>query len=187
MKRILYNLMYLRRAPWDSGISPPELLDFIDTHPAGRAIDLGCGTGTNLITLAQHGWQVSGVDSAILGLVRAYRKASAARIHIDLHLGDVTKLRGVQGKFDLALDMGCFHSLEDKKENYLNRLDEILVPGGFWLLYARLLSAEYTDPRHGLSAAEFAKAENRFNLISRTDSLDKNGRDAVWALFQKAQ
>ena len=187
MKRFLYNLMYLRRAPWDSGISPPELIEFINNHPPGRAIDLGCGTGTNLITLAQHGWQVSGVDGAILGLFRAHRKASAARINFDLHLGDVTKLRGVQGKFDLALDMGCFHSLEDKKEAYLNRLAEILAPGGFWLLYARMLTPEHADPRHGLSAAEFSKAANRFNLISRTDSLDKKGRDAVWALFQKTE
>src|SRR5689334_21905005 len=51
LRRLSFNLWYFRNPPWDSGISPPELLEFIQTHPAGKAIDLGCGTGTNVITL----------------------------------------------------------------------------------------------------------------------------------------
>ncbi len=186
MKRFFFNLRYLRnRIPWDSGITPPELLEFIAEYPAGRAIDLGCGTGTNVITLAQNGWQVSGVDFAPQAIKIAQRKIITAKINADLHVGDVTKLRNIHGEFDLALDIGCFHNLEDKKEDYLNRLDEILAPEGYWLLYARMLSAEHADPKHGLSSAEFARTAKRFRLISRRDSLDKNGRDAVWALFQK--
>ena len=186
MKAFFFNLRYLRKkAPWDSGISPPELLEFINAHPPGRAIDLGCGTGTNVITLAQHGWQVSGVDFAPRAIKIAQKKANYAKVDIDLHVGDVTKLRDVRGKFDLALDMGCFHNLDDKKEDYLNRLVEVLAPSGFWLLYAHLLSPQYSDSSHGLSSAEFEMATSRFNLISRKDSLDKRGRDAVWALFQK--
>ena len=187
MKRFLFNLMYLHHAPWDSGISPPELFEFIETHPPGHAIDLGCGTGTNVITLAQHGWQVSGVDFAARAIKTAHRKAKHANIDADLHVSDVTRLHGMTGPYDLALDMGCFHNLEYKKEDYLHRLDQILAPGGFWLLYAHLLSSEFGDPKHGLSAAEFEIASARFTLISRTDSLDKIGRDAVWALFQKSE
>ena len=113
MKPFFFNLSYLRKkAPWDSGISPPELLEFIAEHPPGRAIDLGCGTGTNVITLAQHGWQVSGVDFAPRAIKVARRKAKHVKIDADLRVGDVTKLRGVDGKFNLALDMGCFHNLD---------------------------------------------------------------------------
>jgi len=67
LRRINFNLWYFRRPPWDRGISPPELFDFISKHPAGRAIDLGCGTATNVITLAQNGWQVTGIDFAPRG------------------------------------------------------------------------------------------------------------------------
>ena len=64
-RRIYFNLLYLfTRPPWDTGVSPPELYDFIENHEPGRAIDIGCGTGTNVITLAQAGWQVTGVDFA---------------------------------------------------------------------------------------------------------------------------
>ena len=64
-RRLAFNIWYFRKPPWDSGISPPELLEFIRTRPAGKAIDLGCGTGTNVITLAKAGWQVTGVDFAL--------------------------------------------------------------------------------------------------------------------------
>ena len=47
MRKLFFEWRYLvGRAPWDTGVSPPELLSFIDTHTAGRAIDLGCGTGS---------------------------------------------------------------------------------------------------------------------------------------------
>jgi len=30
--------------PWDSGITPPEIIEFLEMAPAGSALDLGCGT-----------------------------------------------------------------------------------------------------------------------------------------------
>ncbi len=186
MKKFFFNFRYFRKnTPWDSGISPPELLNFIETHPPGRAIDLGCGTGTNVITLAQRGWQVSGVDFAPRAIKIAQKKVKHAKVKANLYIGDVTKLRDIHGKFDLALDMGCYHNLEDKREDYLNRLDEILAPKGFWLLYAHLLSEEHTASSHGLSISEFKMTATHFNLISREDSIGRTGRKAVWALFQK--
>src|SRR5881296_1344749 len=50
-----------RRPPWDTGITPPEVERFVASHAPGRAIDLGCGTGTNAVYLARHGWSAVGV------------------------------------------------------------------------------------------------------------------------------
>jgi len=33
-----------------------------------------------------------------------------------------------------ALDLGCFHGIENKAD-YLTQLTRILAPNGFWLLY----------------------------------------------------
>ena len=50
IRRLTFSLWYYFNPPWDSGISPPELLDFLEGRSSGHAIDLGCGTGTNVIT-----------------------------------------------------------------------------------------------------------------------------------------
>ena len=186
MKKFFFNLRYwFNDAPWDSGVSPPELLDFIEQHPVGRAIDMGCGTGTNVITLAQHGWEATGVDFAPRAIRIAKRKAKKANVQVDLHVGDVTELHDIQGQFDLALDMGCFHNMGTKKQAYLDRLDSLLVAGGHWLLYAHMVSEGKPDPAHALLPEDVQDIEKRFNLLSRTDTHDSRGRDSIWALFQK--
>ncbi|HXF84416.1 MAG TPA: class I SAM-dependent methyltransferase [Anaerolineales bacterium] len=186
LRRLVFNLWYFGKPPWDSGISPPELLEFIQTHKPGRAIDLGCGTGTNLVTLARAGWQVTGVDFAPHAIRLAKNKIRRAGIHANLYVGDVTKLDGITGPFDLALDIGCFHSLSQKdKPKYLHQLERVLVPNGFWLLYGFFRPAPHHAPP-GLVEADLSLISSRFVLLSRHDGFDKRGRPSAWFLFQKS-
>jgi cyclopropane fatty-acyl-phospholipid synthase-like methyltransferase len=187
LRRLIFNYWYLRKPPWDSGISPPELLNFIQTHPAGKAIDLGCGTGTNVITLAQAGWQVTGVDFAARAIKIAKRKLKKENIHANLHVGDVTKLDNISDQFDLALDIGCFHGLTQAGMwDYLIQLDRILVPNGFWLMYGFFKpNPPQTGP--GLVEADIDILSSRFTLTSRQSGLDKRERPSAWFLFQKGK
>ena len=69
--------------PWDSGVPPPELTALVegtDHLPPSKALDLGCGTGTNSIYLAQHGWEVTGVDVVGRAVSQARRKVAAAGV-----------------------------------------------------------------------------------------------------------
>ena len=184
-RRLIFNFWYLRKPPWDSGISPPELFEFINTHPAGSAIDLGCGTGTNVITLAKAGWKVTGVDFAPKAIRIAKQKLKEENIRADLRVGDVTKLNDISSQFDLALDIGCFHSLTEKgRLDYLSQMDRALTPNGFWLLYSFLNSA--TPPSGpGLAEAQIDIISTRFNLVSRQNGLEKGKRPSAWFLFQK--
>src|SRR5256885_14173336 len=106
----MFSLWYWlpRRRPWDTGVSPPELERFVASHPAGRALDLGCGTGANVVYLARHGWEAKGVDFAGRAIAKARRRARDAEGACTLIAGDVTRL-SVAGPFDLALDSGCLH------------------------------------------------------------------------------
>jgi cyclopropane fatty-acyl-phospholipid synthase-like methyltransferase len=180
-----FDQMYLATPPWDSGITPPELYEFLEQHPPGRAIDLGCGTGTNVITLAQHGWDATGVDFSQLAIQKAQNKAKTANVHVTFKTQDVTKLNGITGPFNLALDMGCFHNLHEKQQDYLDQLDEILAPGGYWLLYVHLRPAHDTTSTHGLLPSELLDAQSQFDLVYRKDSYDKGGWDSAWILLQK--
>ncbi|MCW1969863.1 MAG: class I SAM-dependent methyltransferase [Anaerolineae bacterium] len=132
-----FNRMYLAgRTPWDSGISPPELHEFVQTHPAGRALDLGCGTGTNAIFLAQQGWRVVAIDFAIKAITAARQKAKRAGAQIDFRIGDVVSAAN-GGPYDLILDLGCFHGLDAaKRAAYATNVKRLLSPQGTFLLYA---------------------------------------------------
>lgn len=183
LQKLSFSLWYFGRPPWDSGITPPELWDFIHNHPAGRAIDLGCGSGTNAIALAQNGWQATGVDFAGRAIQMAKRKAQNAGATIDFRVGDVTRLRDVEGPFDLALDMGCFHSLTvSQRLAYLHNLERLLAAGGFWLLYG--FFKPDARPGAGLLETDIELAAVYFQLVERKDGVDKRGRPSAWFLFR---
>ena len=182
-RRLVFNLWYLRRPPWDSGISPPELKEFIATHDPGRALDIGCGTGTNVIALAQAGWQVTGIDFAPQAVKKARSKVRRAGLSADLRVGDATQLKGIAGPFDLALDIGCFHGLGLGQANYLAALERVLAPGGFWLMYG-FFTPERTGP--GPVPADLALLPPNFALVSRQDGFDKHERPSAWVLYRKS-
>ena len=184
LRRLTFSLWYYFNPPWDSGISPPELLDFIEKHPPGNAIDIGCGTGTNVITLAQAGWKVTGVDFAPRAIKLAKRKTKRTGIEAELHVRDATKLVGISGPFDLALDMGCFHGMGNRKADYLAELERILAPGGHWLMYGFFdTSPDQTGP--GLVEADLDLIPTSMIQIWRQDGFDKRERTSAWFLYQK--
>jgi hypothetical protein len=57
--QLVYWLIYwLRLIVWNRARPPAELVVLVDGPsplPAGHALDLGCGTGTDTIYLATHG------------------------------------------------------------------------------------------------------------------------------------
>ncbi len=127
------------RAPWDTQITPPEVMAFLDQAHPGRALDLGCGTGTNAITLAKHHWKVTAIDFAPKAIRTARRKARVAGVSIDFHVGDVAGLRFLKGPYDYALDIGCLFTLQSSdQERYIQSLARLLSPGGRYMLYAWL-------------------------------------------------
>jgi SAM-dependent methyltransferase len=124
--------------PWDTGISPPELVEWVEGPKAlapGRALDIGCGTGTNCKYLLDHKWDVTGVDFVPRALQAAKRRAPGARLLV----GDVTKLGelGVSGPFDLMLDLGCFHSIPvARRDAYVREATRVGAPGATFLMFA---------------------------------------------------
>lgn len=185
LRKIYFNLLYLfTEPPWDTGISPPELLAFIDEHPPGRAIDIGCGTGTNAITLAEAGWQVTGVDFAPHAVKVARRKVNKAGVEAEILERSITDLDGISGPFDLALDIGCFHSLRDKKADYFAELERILVPGGYWLMYG-FFRQDTGQPNPGLAEADLDLVPASMTQLWRQDGTERGERPSAWFLYQK--
>ncbi|HEX6231126.1 MAG TPA: class I SAM-dependent methyltransferase [Actinomycetota bacterium] len=140
--RFLYERAYRRgHAPWDTGITPPEVVEVVegaDPLPPGRALDLGCGTGTNVLYLVQHGWQAVGVDFSARAIAEARRKAEGVR-GAEFRVGDVTRLAdvGVRGPFDFVLDIGCFHSVPlRRRTRYVDGVARSTRPGATLMIFA---------------------------------------------------
>lgn len=185
-RRLLFHYWYFRQPPWDTGTSPPELFEFIKNHEPGRAIDIGCGTGTNVITLARAGWQVIGVDFAPRAIALAKRKLKETRVQAEVQVNDATSLQGISGPFDLAFDLGCFHGIsQDGQLKYLEQLDRILARGGFWLMYG-FCKAEADQDSTGLTELDIQRISSQLTMISRRDGTDDTrGRSSAWFLFQE--
>ncbi len=66
--------------PWDSDEPDPALVATVEagTIPAGRALEVGCGTGTNALWLAARGFDALGVDVSPLAIDRARAKLGGA-------------------------------------------------------------------------------------------------------------
>lgn len=125
--------------PWDAELPPPEVLALASNLPPGRALDLGCGYGRAAIYLAGLGWQVDGVDFVPLALAEARRRAAAAAVDVDFYEGSVTDLSFLRGPYDLALDVGCGHGLDEAGLSaYRDELRRLLRPGATFLLFARI-------------------------------------------------
>ncbi|MFI5282628.1 MAG: class I SAM-dependent methyltransferase [Candidatus Dormibacterales bacterium] len=186
---LFFRLSYLLGVkPWDSGISPPELVAAIEGPGAlapGRALDLGCGTGTNCIYLARHGWQTTGVDFIPRAIQAARRKAAAAGVAPRFLVGDVTRLDALDLADDhgLVLDLGCFHSLADAgREAYLEGVTRLAKPGATMLLFC--LVRRDKPGRVGPRGVLRGEVERRFNagweLVEEIEGRPMLGWDAAW-------
>lgn len=190
---IWWNLFYLFGRPrWDTGITPPELIELVESGRVapGRALDIGCGTGTNAVYLARQGFDVVGTDVAWLAIRKARRKARDAGVPATFHVGEAVKLATADGPplggfFDLAVDIGCFHSISSASRGaYASMLEKVLGEGGYYLLYAwgpRKLAGRDV----GLNPDETERLLAGSFELCWTRAGEELGNPSYWYLFQR--
>ena len=135
--------------PWDDPLPPPEILALAADLPAGHALDLGSGYGRAAIYLAEQGWTVDGVEYVPQAVAEATRRAAAAgqAERVRFMVGDVSRLDFLAGPYDLAIDVGCMHSLAAAEQaGYRDGLLRLLRPGATFLLFAHLRDGADPSP-----------------------------------------
>ena len=193
MRRRAFERRYRRgEIPWDTGITPPEVVAFIDADPppqAGRALDLGCGTGTNALYLAQKGWRVVGVDFSSTAIEEAQRKLDREDTsRISFHRADVTRLgaAGIEGPFDFILDIGCYHGVPShRKAAYVDGVAALAAPGATMMIFAWGLNARLPG-RHPTREREIRRRfAPTFELVRI--ELGKEPAGAAWFTLRKKE
>ena len=100
--------------PWDTGKASEHLTRLVSQRSlSGKALDVGCGTGTNSLWLAGHGFTVLGLDVAPLAIEAARTKAEEAREpEVRFEVLDFLSEEVPGGPFELVFDRGVFHTFD---------------------------------------------------------------------------
>ena len=148
-----------------SGKVNAVLADVARTLTPGRALDLGCGEGADVLWLAQQGWDATGVDIASTAIRRAEAAAEAAGIDagrarfmtVELTTADLTAVPS--GVFDLVSASFLHSPVELPRTEILRQAATRVAPGGHLLITSHAAmppGADVPDGHHHefLSAPE---------------------------------
>ena len=134
----------------------------------GRALDAGCGHGSDTLWLAAHGWQVTAVDFSAAALAHARPAAEAAGAdvagRVDWVEADLATWTPRTGHFDLVVSL--YLHVADSVREMVRRMGAGVAPGGTLLLVGH----RPTDPATG--AATPAAAQQQVSVQATVAALD---------------
>jgi SAM-dependent methyltransferase len=126
--------------PWETGHASTELTRVVaEEHiTPGRAIEFGCGSGTNAVWLAQQGFDVIGIDFSPIATQRATARAASAGVRVRFLAADVLRLPDLGAPFEFFFDRGCYHVLRrDGQANaYVAAVARVTAAGARGLVLA---------------------------------------------------
>jgi len=135
-ERPSWNSAYQGSPPWDVGRPQPDFVRLAEAGElVGRVLDVGCGTGEQVMLAATHGAEAMGVDIAELAIQRAREKAEERGIHATFQVADAMHLDRLGRQFDVITDSGLFHVFsDDERPAFVTSLRSVLRPGGMYYM-----------------------------------------------------
>jgi len=121
--------------PWHEADPPALLVKAMDQRAApGRALDIGCGSGTYSIYMAERGYQVTAIDFMPQAITMLQNRIADRDLSIEAIQADVGQWAAAQ-PFDVVLDIGCLHTPGTIDIGaYKRQLLNWLAPGGDYIL-----------------------------------------------------
>lgn len=193
---LAFRMMYsVGLTPWDHGMVPPELVELVSGLQPGRALDVGCGTGTQALWLAAHGWDVTGIDVVGKAIAKARERAAeqgarATFLAVDAAIDDLD----LGAPFQLIVDYGCLHSVPTStREGIARTYARHAAPGATLIVFG-------FAPRRGPGPKGVGRDELEHRLgadwtlvATKTDHSTpapkpfvKNGRP-IWYVWQRRE
>ncbi|MCP4715297.1 MAG: class I SAM-dependent methyltransferase [Deltaproteobacteria bacterium] len=159
--------------PWDTKQPDSHLVSLVADYPIPvcRALDLGCGTGTNAIWLANQGFTVTATDLSETALKLA-RAKSGAHTCVFKH-SDFLTAPLPDTDFSFVFDLGCFHGMgtSDERTRFACNVAACLDAGGLWFCISGNADSPPVGPPQ-LTARDIVNAvEPFFEIILLQDAL----------------
>lgn len=182
--------------PWDSGRYDFNLREIAAKNRIKpcKALEVGCGSGTNAIWLSRHGFSVTAVDIADASIKMAIKKSAEAGVRCKFLVKDFMRQKIEGLPFGFVFDRGCFHSFESAmdRSRYARITHSYLKKDGLWLTLAGSADEPPRDPGPPqLTALEITAAvEPYFQILSlyasRFDS-DMRKAPRAWVCLMRAR
>ena len=133
---IYFESAYIGVPPWDIGRPQSEFMRLAEAgETKGSVLDVGCGTGENVLYLASQGHEVWGIDFAPAAIEKARAKARERGLEVTFIAWNVLELQSLKRTFDTVIDSGLFHSLTDgERLLFFRSLTAVLEPGGAYFM-----------------------------------------------------
>ncbi|MGC8463720.1 MAG: SAM-dependent methyltransferase [Acidimicrobiales bacterium] len=133
-----------------SGEPNAALADAASRLRPGRALDLGCGEGGDVVWLAEQGWQVTGVDISATAVARGQSLAAERGIGDDRITWQVEDLAAWEPTDRYDLVTSCFlHSPVDfPRTAVLRRAAAAVAPGGHLLIVTHAEAPPWARRHH---------------------------------------
>ncbi len=120
--------------PWSHEEPSLFLAEICRERKPGRALDMGCGSGTDSVYLAGQGWEVTALDFVPKALEYTQQRANAAGVRVTPVVADITEWQAPHA-YDLVLDHGLLHNMDPQRHAaYRERVMKLIGDDGELLL-----------------------------------------------------
>ena len=157
--------------PWDITEPDDNLLDLVGngTVSPGKALEIGCGTGTDSLWLASRGFSVTGVDIAPEAIEMARRKMNGQALSCDFAVMNFLEVDNFSQQYDFIFDRGCFHSFHEDsdRKRFAAQVSRALSKDGIWasLIGSTEGAARETGPPRRTASEVIAAIEPYLEIV----------------------
>jgi cyclopropane fatty-acyl-phospholipid synthase-like methyltransferase len=100
--------------PWAHNEPTLFLAEICRQRKPGRALDIGCGAGTDSVFLASQGWDVTSLDFMPKALQYTQQRAREAGVSVTAVEADIAEWQPT-GTYNLVLDHGLLHNMDPER------------------------------------------------------------------------
>jgi len=128
-------------------------IESIRSLRGARVLEIGCGTGSSLVALAERGANVTGIDLDEGGLEVARKRCALHAVAAELHLANATNVAELFG--DTAFDLIIFsasleHMMHEERLRAIADTWAMLRPGDLWCVLETPNRLWHTDTHNAL-------------------------------------
>lgn len=180
--------------PWAHEKPDFNLVEMVDNWPIKpcKALEPGCGTGTDSIWLSQQGFETTALDGSPIAIEKARKNAMDVNAKLNYQVVDFLNETLVSNEYDFVFDRGFFHCFKTlgERKKIAKQVSKVLKRNGLWLSLIGNADGIKTNPGPPLLPAEkVVKAiEPFFKILSIRASHFGNDEDnpaRIWVCLMR--